>query len=94
MNLLQCMQYLTGSTLMRNNRDAWDYSEDSSKNRPLYSLRELRLIEGFSPEDLSDLTESDETNLEEVGNSGKTDRFDSHNRKSNRFCCQMMGRSI
>jgi len=55
----------------------WDYSEDSSKNRPLYSLRELRLIEGFSPEDLSDLTEPDETNPEEMGNSGKTDRFDS-----------------
>ncbi len=59
-----------------NNRDAWDYSEDSSKNKPFYSLSELRLIEGLSPDDLSNITESDETNPEKGENSGKTDLFD------------------
>ena len=51
-----------------NNRGAgWDYSEDSSKNGPLYALDELRLIEGLDDDSLTELTETAAEFSEELG---------------------------
>jgi len=49
------------------NRDAWDYSEDGSKNGPLYALDELRLIEGLDDDSLTELTETAAEFSEELG---------------------------
>ena len=45
----------------------WDYSEDKSKNGPLYSLDELHLIEGLNEESLSEITEAASEFSEELG---------------------------
>ena len=60
-----------------NNRGVgFDFSEDNSKNGPLYSLNELRLIEGLRPESLSKVIESDDDMLEEEAYSSVSDLFD------------------
>ena len=51
-----------------NNRGVgWDYSEDKSKNGPLYSLDELHLIEGLDEESLTELTEAASEFADELG---------------------------
>lgn len=60
-----------------NNRGVgFDFSEDNSKNGPLYSLNELKLIEGLDPESLSKVIESDDDMPEEEGYSSVSDLFD------------------
>ena len=63
-----------------NNRGVgWDFSEDNSKNGPLYSLDELRLIEGLNEEALSELTEAAAEFSEELGDlaeMGASELFD------------------
>lgn len=58
------------------NRTPFDFSEDNSKNGPLYSLNELRLIEGLRPESLSKVIESDDVMPEEEERSSVSDLFD------------------
>lgn len=60
-----------------NNRGVgFDFSEDNSKDGPLDSLYELKLIEGLRPESLSKVIEADDDMPEEEGYSSVSDLFD------------------